>query len=455
MLDAAACYRAVRSRDRRFEGRFVVAVATTGVYCRPGCPAPIPLERNVRFFQQAAAAEAAGFRACLRCRPDAAPGSPAWLGTSATVARALSLIGEGRLDEEGVDGVAARLGVGGRHLRRLFAEQLGASPLQLAATRRAHFARRLIEETDLPFAEIAHAAGYASVRRFNAAIRELFRKPPSALRRTHAPAAGLTLRLPVRAPYDWARLHAFLKQRAVDGLEAVDESGWRRVVEIDGSAGVAWVRPAESALLLTVDVPRVGRGLMALVERVGRVFDVKADPLAIAAQLARDPRLKKRVRARPGLRVPGHFDPFEALVRALLGQQVSVERARKLTVALVERFGRRVEVAPGLTHLFPTPAQLVAADIRSLGMPNARAEAIRSAARAAVEGELRLDALPGVGPWTRGYVEMRGFGNPDAYPVADLGLKKCFGGDARALERAAERWRPFRAYAAMHLWSES
>lgn len=410
MLDAAACYRAVRSRDRRFEGRFVVAVATTGVYCRPGCPAPIPLERNVRFFQQAAAAEAAGFRACLRCRPDAAPGSPAWLGTTATVARALALIGEGRLDEEGVDGVAARLGVGARHLRRLFAEQLGASPLELAATRRAHFARRLIEETDLPFAEVAHAAGYASVRRFNAAIRELFRKPPTALRRSHATTPGLTLRLPVRAPYDWTRLHAFLAQRAVDGLERVDESGWRRVVEIDGAAGVAWVRPLsdDNALVLTVDVPRIGRGLMALYERVGRVFDVKADPRAIAEQLARDPRLARRAAARPGLRVPGHFDPFEALVRALLGQQVSVERARRL-----------------------------------------------AAARAARDGELRLDALPGVGPWTRGYVEMRGFGNPDAYPVADLGLKKCFGGDARALERAAERWRPFRAYAAMHLWSES
>jgi AraC family transcriptional regulator of adaptative response / DNA-3-methyladenine glycosylase II len=229
------------------------------------------------------------------------------------------------------------------------------------------------------------------------------------------------------------------------------------VVEVDGAAGVAWVRPADDLLLLTLDVPRVGRGLMALIERIGRVFDLRADPRAIAEQLRRDPRLRPLVTARPGLRVPGHFHPFEALVRALLGQQVSIERARRLTVTLVERFGRRVDVAPGLTHLFPTPEALAAADVRSIGLPNARAEAIRAAARAAVAadgGELPLEELPGVGPWTRGYVAMRGLGDPDAYPVADLGLKKCFGGDARALEQAAERWRPFRAYAAMHLWSE-
>jgi AraC family transcriptional regulator of adaptative response / DNA-3-methyladenine glycosylase II len=468
-LDEERLYRAVASRDRRFEGRFVVAVRTTGVYCRPGCPAPIPRRRNVRFFACAAAAEEAGFRACLRCRPDASPGSPAWLGTSATVARGLSLIAAGALDELGVDGLAARLGVGARHLRRLFTRELGASPLTVARTRRAHFARKLLEETELPITEVALGAGYASVRRFNAEVRQVFRRAPRQLRSSGAVEAGglLVLRLPYREPFDWAHLMSWLAGRAIAGVERVDGGVYRRAVELDGVAGVVEVAAldGEPALSLTVRAP-VSRSLLSIVERVQRLFDLRADPHAIEARLSRSPRLRPLVRARPGLRVPGAFDPFETAVRAILGQQVSVARASALCGRLVERFGRPVELGGGLTHLFPAPSVIAEADVRSLGMPDARAEAIRGLARAIVDGRLDLSrgstesllALPGIGPWTAGYVAMRAFGDPDAFPAGDLGLRKAWARDGelpgeRALEEASQAFRPFRAYAAMHLWA--
>jgi len=463
-------YRAIASRDRRFEGRFVVAVRTTGVYCRPGCPAPLPKRRNVRFFSCAAAAEEAGFRACLRCRPDASPGSPAWLGTSATVARGLQLIADGVLDESGVDELAARLGVGARHLRRLFARELGASPLAVARTRRSHFARKLLEESRLSIAEIALSAGYASVRRFNAEVRQVFQRAPRELRRDGAVKEGpLTLRLPYKPPFDWAELLAWLHARAIAGVERVEEGVYRRTFSVDGKPGLLEVRSLEGdhALSLTVRAP-VGRELLSLVERVARLFDLRADPLAVAARLERSPRLRPLVRARPGLRVPGAFDPFETAVRAILGQQISVARASALCGELVARFGRRVDLGDGLTHLFPSPEIVAGADVRSLGMPNARAEAIRGLARAVATGALDLGrgpsaidallALPGVGPWTASYVAMRALGDPDAFPAGDLGLRKAWarGGalpSERALEDASLEFRPFRAYAALHLWS--
>jgi AraC family transcriptional regulator of adaptative response / DNA-3-methyladenine glycosylase II len=462
-LDEDRLYGVIVARDRRFEGRFVVAVTSTGVYCRPGCPAPIPRRRNVRFFACAAAAEEAGFRACLRCRPDASPGTPAWLGTSATVARALALIGQGGLDEGGIDGLAARLGVGGRHLRRLFQRELGASPLTVARTRRAHFARKLLEETELPIAEVALGAGYASVRRFNAEIRAVFQRAPRELRRARAGTRpGLTLSLPYKPPYDYAGLLAFLQARAIPGLERVDGDSYVRALE----RGRIVVRPGPGSTLSLEVHAEVGRELLGLVERVTRLFDLRADPLAIRARLGGDAALRALVAKRPGLRVPGAFDPFELAVRAILGQQISVERARQLAGRIVERFGRSVDGGPGLTHLFPTPAALAAADVRAIGMPASRASAIRGLAAAVAEGRLDwsranvedLVALPGIGPWTASYIAMRAFGDPDAFPAADLGLRKAIAGAGRLaapadVEAASAGWRPFRAYAALHLWA--
>jgi AraC family transcriptional regulator of adaptative response / DNA-3-methyladenine glycosylase II len=480
--DGERLYHAVVARDRRFEGRFVVAVRTTGVYCRPGCPAPIPARKNVRFFACAAAAEEAGFRACLRCRPDASPGSPAWNGASATVARGLGLIAGGAVDEGGVDGLAAKLGVGARHLRRLFARELGASPLALARTRRTHFARKLLEETGLSMAEVALSSGYTSVRRFNEEMRRVFRRTPRELRRgTHRSGAGvppacfspvvapgpLTLRLAYKPPYDWPHLIAFLGARAIAGVEQIEGDVYRRLVDVEGSAGLLEVRPGEGdALALTLHAS-IGRGLLQIVERVVCLFDLRADPLVVASRLARSARLRPLVEKRPGLRVPGAFDPFETVVRAILGQQVSVAGASTLCARLVERFGRPVHRAPGLTHLFPSPAVLAGAELRPIGLPAARAETIRSFARAVADGRIDLRqgtpepllALPGIGPWTAAYVAMRAFGDPDAFPSSDLGLRKALASNgalppAREVEAASEAFRPFRSYAAMHLWTE-
>jgi AraC family transcriptional regulator of adaptative response / DNA-3-methyladenine glycosylase II len=461
-------YRAVASRDRRFEGRFVVAVTSTRVYCRPGCPAPIPRERNVRFYPCAAAAEEAGFRACMRCRPDASPGTPAWLGTSATVQRALKLIFDGQLDDKvSVEKLAGRLGVGARHLRRLFASQVGASPGAIARTRRAHFARKLIDETDLTMTEVAACAGYASLRRFNDEIRDTFRRAPRELRRGRArpdARSALRLKLPYKPPYDWVQVRGFLAARAIPGVESVEEGAYRRTVRIGRAAGVLEVRPldGEAALELTLHLPPE-RELLKVVERVGQLFDLRADPLAIGARLSQDRRLARRVAARPGLRVPGAWDPFELMVRAILGQQVSVAGASTLAGRLVARFGTPLATdRAGLTHLFPSAEKLAVADVAAIGMPRARGEAIRAIARAFAGGrassEDELRALPGVGPWTAAYVAMRAFGEPDAFPAADLGLRHALarGGElpsAREVEARAEAWRPFRAYAAMHLWT--
>jgi AraC family transcriptional regulator of adaptative response / DNA-3-methyladenine glycosylase II len=473
-LDARAHYRALATRDRRFDGRFFVGVRTTGIYCRPICPAPLPKARNVSFFACAAAAEDAGFRPCLRCRPETAPGTPAWAGTSAVVARALRLIEGGALDDGDADALAGKLGLGARQLRRLFVRHLGVAPGPVARARRVHFARRLLDETDLPVARVALAAGFGSVRQFNDAIRTAFRASPRALRgrRRRQPAPGeLAVRLPYRPPLPWDAMFAFLAARATPGVETVADGVYRRTALVGDEPAVIEVRPdAERAqIVLRVHAADHTR-LIDVVERVRRVFDLGADPARIAGHLRRDARLRPLVARLPGLRVPGAWDPFELAVRAVLGQQVSVRAATTLAGRLAERFGTAVDLGPGLGRLFPAPAALADAPLEGIGLPGARARTIRALAAAVAAGRLVLDAsrgagelaarlcaLPGIGPWTAQYVAMRAFGEPDAFPAGDLGVRAALGNGAgplpaRQVEALAEAWRPWRAYAVMYLW---
>ena len=477
-LDPTPCYQAMLRRDRHFDGRFFVGVRTTGVYCRPICPAPTPKRENVQFYACAAAAEAAGFRPCLRCRPETSPGTPAWLGSSAVVSRALRLIRDGALDGGDVEQLAARLGIGGRQLRRLFDKHLGASPAAVARARRLHFARVLIDETDVAMTEIAFSAGFNSVRQFNHAVRLTFARSPRQLRaRRLRPgpvrgSEGLTVRLAYRPPFDWPGLLRFLAGRATPGVEVVRDGTYQRTLAIDDAAGWFSVEaePGQAALRLCLHLPDCAAAL-PVVERVRRMFDLTADPSAVAAHLRRSTALRALVDAAPGLRVPGAWDPFELTVRAILGQQVTVKGATTLAGRLVAAFGRPVALGDGLTHLFPTAAVLADADVAAMGMPRARAETVRALARAVADGSLVLDAplglddalqrlcaVPGIGPWTAHYVAMRAFGEPDAFPAGDLGLRSALGNGAgplaeAAVVRAAEAWRPWRAYAALHLWS--
>ncbi len=480
----AALDRARRSRDARFDGRFFVGVTSTGVYCRPVCPAPSPRAANVRYFPTAAAAAGAGFRPCLRCRPEAAPGTPAWLGTSAVVRRALALIQDGALDTESVDALAARLGIGPRHLDRLFVAHVGAPPLAVAQTRRLHFAKRLIDESDLSMTEIALASGFGSLRRFNAAFLETYQRPPSALRRLRrAGAAGqageLVLHLALRPPYDLERLLGFLAARALPGVERVDASGYARtvssdvgpvVVRVGRVSGVAAARRSGATALELRIESAPAAALFRLTADARRVFDLAADPAVIEAAFARDPLLGPLVRRRPGLRVPGAWDPFECAVRAILGQQVSVAAGRTLAIRLVERAGTRLPTPRhGLTHVFPTPLALARADLSGLGLTSARRAALKALAHAVVGGRLDLRAgaeqviaglraLPGIGDWTAQYVALRALGVPDAFPAADLVLRRTARRNgrpltARALAARAEAWRPWRGYAVVHLWA--
>jgi AraC family transcriptional regulator of adaptative response / DNA-3-methyladenine glycosylase II len=476
-LDPARCYRAMLSRDRRFDGRIFGGVVTTGVYCRPICPVHPPKPENVRWFVCAAAAEAAGFRPCRRCRPETAPGTPAWLGTSAVVSRALRLIDAEPLEDCRVDALAGRLGLGARQLRRLFAQHLGASPAQIMRARRVHFARRLIDETNLPITQVGLAAGFSSVRQFNHAVRATFGQPPSALRRARSAATShsaadangaLALRLPFRPPLDWDALTSFLALRATPGVECVDADVYRRTVEVNGIPGVIEIRPGgEAHLTLRVQLASYD-GLFDVTERARRLCDLGADPLRIAAHLRRSRSLRPFVDARPGLRVPGAWDAFELAVRAVLGQQVSVRGATTLAGRLVGRFGRPVRLNGDgrLTHVFPRPEVLADADLSSIGLPQARATTIRRLAAAVAGGALRLDAslgledavarmcaIPGIGAWTAQYIAMRAPGEPDAFPASDLGLCRAVGVTPAALAQLAEAWRPWRAYAAMHLWT--
>jgi AraC family transcriptional regulator of adaptative response / DNA-3-methyladenine glycosylase II len=447
-------------------------VVTTGIYCRPGCPAT-PLRRNMLPFEHAAAAEAAGFRPCLRCRPDRVT-EPGWIAGPELVCRAMRCIADGALDGATEDELATRLGVSARHLRRLFAEHVGATPSDVARSRRAHFARRLLDDTDLPMVQLAPAAGFNSVRQMNRVMSDVFRFTPTELRaRRRQPDrlvvdGGLELRVPYRPPLAWGALLMFLAPRAIPGVESVDvDAGiYRRTVEIDGAPNVieVWNVASEQALRLRAHLASLD-GLVHLVAGVRRLFDLDADPKPIDRRLARDSRLRPLVRARKGLRVPGAVDPFELGVRAILGQQVSVARATALSGALVDAVGRSVPGigALGLTHLFPSAATVADADLGALGVPGARIRALHGFAEAISTGSIALDraaglddtvtalrALPGVGPWTAQYIAMRACAERDAFPASDLAIQRELGADPEA---EAERWRPWRAYGAMHIWT--
>ncbi len=481
-LDKDACYRALRARDARFDGRFFVGVTSTGIYCRPVCPARAAKPENCRFFPSAAAAQEAGFRPCLRCRPETAPEPGAWRGTFNTVSRALALISAGALDdgEAGVEALAERLGLSDRQLRRLFQQHLGASPVAVAQTRRVLFAKQLIQETRMPMMEVALAAGFGSVRRFNETFQELYGRPPSALRRKGRPArddAGVTLRLRYRPPYDWAAMLAYLEARTLPGVELLEDGVYRRTVSHEGRAGTVEVRhePKRHSLAVTARVPSV-RALPDVLASVRRMFDLSADVEGIGAHLAKDPLLAPLVAARPGLRAPGGWDGFELAVRAVLGQQVSVGAGRTLVAQLVSLCGARVpeaeRVHPSLTHAFPTPERVAAGDLGALGMPSARRETLKTLARAALadprlflpsgqveEAVTRLREIKGVGEWTAQYIALRALRETDAFPASDVGLLRG-AATARgerptpaALLRRAEAWRPWRAYAAQHLWA--
>jgi AraC family transcriptional regulator of adaptative response / DNA-3-methyladenine glycosylase II len=558
-LDSDICYRAVVARDARFDGRFFTGVTSTGIYCRPVCPARTPARRNMRFFPHAGAAEAAGFRACRRCRPEASPGSPDWNARADLAARAVRLIADGYADEHGISGLARRLAVTERHLRRLLLAELGTTPIALARTTRLQTARRLLAETDMPVTEIAFASGFASVRQFNASFREAYGRPPTVLRARvsrprprpirgarpglatgagrwvrdepgtdgrgqgrrgqdnpghdgqgtdeqgtdeqgtygqgtagtgpgpHEDTAGgtwLMLRLACREPFDGRSLLRFLAARAIAGVEEVAQGRYARTVRVPGGSGVVELMPpparggergrAEPAarasgaqVLLRVRLTSL-RGIGQVVSRSRQLFDLDADPQAIAAALAADEALAPLVAERPGLRVPGAYDGFELAVRAVIGQQVSVPAASTLTGRLAARHGTRLGGAAGpagpLSVLFPRPADLAHADLAGLGLTTARQATLRALAAACAAGRVNLDPgtdpeetvarlaeLPGVGPWTVAYILMR-TGDPDAFPGTDLGLR-------RAMERVgiepgrAGRWRPWRAYAALHLWA--
>ncbi len=478
-LDHDACYRALCLRDARFDGRFFVGVKTTGVYCRPICPARTPRSENVTFYLTAASAQEAGFRPCLRCRPETAPDLGAWRGTSNTISRALSLIELGALDEARVDDLAGRLGVGERQLRRLFRQHLGASPIAVAQTRRVLLAKQLIHESSLPMAEIAFASGFGSVRRFNETFQMLFDRPPNALRRAKRPevSAGpqgeIDLLLRYQPPYDWAAILEFLRRRAIPGIEVVTADSYARTVHFNGVAGTVKVRRGEgNALRATVSFPKLS-ALPAIIARLRRVFDLSADPLAITAHLAKDPMLAPLVEVRPGLRVPGAWDGFELAIRAVLGQQISVAAAARLAGRLVAAHGERLAEPDGeLTYVFPTPETLASADLAFLGVPRSRAAALSAVSAAAIadphlfdatlgleDAIRRLRSIRGVGEWTAQYIALRQLREPDAFPAADLGLLRamakqegCRRSSSDILDRA-NAWRPWRAYAAQHLWA--
>lgn len=473
------CEQARLSRDARFDGLFFTAVASTGIYCRPVCPAPAPKRENVGYYPSAAAAEAAGYRPCLRCRPELSPGDGTWRRGDAVVARALKLIDEGALVEQPLSALAERVNLGERQLRRLFVERLGAAPIGVHGTRRLLFAKQLLTETDLPITDVAMAAGFGSLRRFNTTFRDAYRMAPRDLRKRPV-ARGedtLTLRLGYRPPYDFHAMLDFLRGRALPGVEHVDAHAYSRVVATVATPG--WLRVSawpgdEHALKLELHgVPAAA--LLETVNRIRRMFDVDADPRAIADALGTSPRLRPLLARQPGLRLPSGWDGFEIAVRAILGQQVRVAAARTLATRLAHRYGQPLPapLGEGLDGVFPTPDALVDADLASIGLTRSRADTVRGVAQALLDGrvdfhaERTLDdfvarwvALPGIGPWTAQYIAMRALGHPDAFPTDDLVLRQQASdeGDTvtgKALAALAEQWRPWRAYAVIHLWRDA
>jgi AraC family transcriptional regulator, regulatory protein of adaptative response / DNA-3-methyladenine glycosylase II len=471
-LDWQVCSRARLTRDARFDGKFFIGVLSSGVYCRPICPARTAKEENVRYFTTAAAAAEAGFRPCLRCRPECSPGTPAWLGTPVTVSRALRLIDESGL-EEGVDSLAERLGVSSRHLRRLFLQHLGASPSAVARTRRLQFAKKLIDETRLPMNQIALASGFGCVRRFNADIRNLYHRTPTQIRRIARhletqPENQYIFRLRFRPPYHWPGMLNFLAARAIPGVEIVDFGRYRRSISLSGVYGCfeASFDESNNSLLVRLRFANPG-ALFFIVERIRSMFDLNADWNAIVQSLRGDPQLASALDAMPGLRVPGCWNGFELAVRAVLGQQITVKGATALAGRLVRSFGQPFSAGPGLSHLFPTAEVLADAKLNSVGLTKARAETIGALARAVCERTIsfegglgaealwiRLKEIPGIGEWTAQYVAMRAMRESDAFPSSDLGLLRAMNLQRpRDLELRSQPWRPWRAYAAMYLWS--
>lgn len=473
----AAYAAARRSRDARFDGRFFIAVTSTGIYCRPVCPAPTAHERNVRYYEHAASAAAAGFRPCLRCRPELAPGAAPCDSGDRLFDLALKRVGDGVLAEQSLAELAVSLGVSDRHLRRLFVQRLGVAPLQVHLTRCILLAKQLLTETRLPITDVALASGFASLRRFNQAFREATGMNPTALRRGSAePVAGerLLLRLGYRPPYDFAHVLDFLRVRTIAGVERVGEAHYERVLGPAEQPG--WLRisddAARHALRLELDLPDL-RQLPGLLRRVRRLFDLDADPLAVASVLGADPRLASAMTRWPGQRVPGAFDGWEAAVRAVLGQQVSVAAATTLMRRVVERFGVPLSGTHGFERLFPPPAALRRGDFDGIGLTQARIDCLRHLAAAVDDGRLPMEsvdlslqewlaravALPGIGPWTAHYMALRVLHHPDAFPAGDLILRKRLGTGKPASEREAEArslaWRPWRAYAVMLLWRDT
>ena len=511
-LDDERRYQAAVSKDPRFDGVFFIAVTSTGIYCRPSCPAITPKRENMRFHRSAAAAQEAGFRACKRCRPDASPGSPEWNIRADVVGRAMRLIADGVVDRDGVEGLASRLGYEQRQVRRLVTAELGAGPLAIARAQRAQTARILVETTALPLSEIAFAAGFASIRQFNATIREVFAVTPTELReargrraphtrrlptrRPLAPAAAdpaapglIRLRLAYRAPIDAERMLGFLAARAIPAVEEVQDGRYRRTIQLPNGTGILSLGPLVPSPaqrgpgfvdceLQLEDL----RDLTAAVQRCRRLLDLDADPEAVTGYLSADPVLGPLALAHPGRRSPGHGDGSELALRAVLGQQVSVAAARRLGARLVASYGKPLSRPDGsLTHCFPTAETLAAADPATLPMPRSRALALTGLAAALASGELSLDpgaerdraeavllALPGIGPWTASYIRMRALSDPDAFLPTDVGVLDALtrlgavpaGTGASARARAAkaaaalaESWRPWRSYAVHHLWA--
>jgi AraC family transcriptional regulator of adaptative response / DNA-3-methyladenine glycosylase II len=499
-LDPDHCYVAVQSRDQRFDGWFVTAVRTTGIYCRPSCPAITPKRTNVDFFPTAATAQQHGFRACKRCRPDATPGSPDWNVRQDVVARAMRLIADGLVERDGVPGLARRLGYSERHLNRVLTDELGAGPLAIARAQRAQTARLLVETTTMPLTDVAFAAGFGSVRQFNDTIRSVFATSPTALRtarRQHPPepeirsergaqrhvrsefqagvegrageelgggGAAIAVRLPVRQPFAADAVMAFIGERAIAGTESWDGVAYRRSLDLPGGPGVVSLIANDDHVAARLALTSWG-DLATAVQRIRRLLDLDADPTAVDDALARDPVMRSLVTAVPGRRSPASVDAFETAVRAVIGQQVSVAGARTVAGRIVEAVGSPLDSVDGVSRLFPRPEQLLAAPDDAFSMPHARRDTIRRLADAVLEGTVELHvgvdpsvareqllSLRGVGPWTADYVVMRGLGHPDKFLDADLGVRHAL--DALGVEAdRAHRWAPWRSYAVHHLWA--
>ncbi len=474
------CYRAVQSRDARFDGWFVTAVLTTGIYCRPSCPVRLPLARNVNFYPSAAAAQRAGFRACKRCRPDASPGSPEWNVRGDAVARTMRLIADGAVDREGVTGLAARMGYTARQLERILQAEVGAGPLALARAQRVQTARVLIETTDMTFSDVAFAAGFASIRQFNDTIRSACDTTPTVLRhkavrrdgQDRAPTGQvLSVRLPVRTPFAYEGVFGHLAASLVVGCEEVRDGAYRRTLRLPSGHGLVSLAPQPDHVRCTLVLDNV-RDLATAIARCRRLLDLDADPEAVIDVLGADAALGAVVAKAPGQRIPRTVDEHELAIRAVLGQQVSTKAACTHAGRLVSAYGSPVtDPHGGLTHAFPSSAQLVDIDPAHLAVPEARRRSLSTLTSALAAGELVLDpgcdwqrareqllALPGIGPWTAEIVAMRGLGDPDAFPAGDLGVRLAaeqlgLAADVRALTEHSSRWRPWRSYAVQHLWT--